>query len=199
MATVVFMAGVVCAELPANYAATFGALAKRIDGPQLTPVEMVQSGWQATRYFAPGIEGLPFNRDRFEKSQTPGSAGLSGLFLAVHGTPVYHRFVCKILETDRSKRNLMRWLFGTETAFFRSLRDGAQLGPLMNALPSTQGVRSLLRMLIHSKDSLTRRAGLFWGSWFADAGYWTAVRTLATNDSDAVNRACAQRLLKANR
>ena len=197
LATVFLTSSVVSAALPTDYQQTFNALAQRIDGGQLTPLEMVQSGWQAARYFSTGVEGLPFNRDRFECARTPGSAGLSGLFLAVNGSSVYHQYICKLLETDRSKRMLMFRLFGTEAAFFQSLRNGEQMRPLMNALPSTNGIRSLLRRLIRSKDALTRRAGLFWGHWFSDAEYWKSTRSMAAKDPNSINRSCAQRLIKA--
>ncbi len=197
-ATVFFSAGFLRAALSANYPAIFGELAALIDGDELGPVEMVRGGWLATKYFAPAAEGLEFNRARFVAARTAGQAGISGLFLAQYGTPAHHQLVCRTLETDRIKRAMMNRIFGTEEAFFQSLENGQYLQPLMDVLPSTAGSRALLRLFIQSKDPLVRRAGLFWGHWFADGDYWRAVREMATKDPDSVNRACAIRLLKGS-
>jgi hypothetical protein len=196
VALVLYFAGFAQAALPENYAETFSELSAMIDGDELSPLEMVRGGWLTPGYFAPAAEGLEFNRARFAAARTAGQAGLSGLFLAVHGSPEHHQFVCKTLETDKTKRAMMIRIFGTEAAFFQSLENGEYLQPLMNALPSTAGPRALLRLLIQSKDPLVRRAGLFWGHWFADGDYWKSAREMATKDLDAVNRACAVRLLK---
>lgn len=183
------------AALPPEYPAMFSELSGLMDSDELGPGEMLRGGWLATRYFSTAAEGLEFNQSRFTAAQTAGPAGLAGLFLAVHGTQTHHQFVCKTLETDKTKRVLMGRIFGTEAAFFQSLEAGDSLSPLIETLPSTDRVRLLLRMFIQSKDSLTRRAGLFWGHWFPDGDYWKAVREMAAKDPDAVNRACAQRLL----
>jgi hypothetical protein len=189
-------AGTAFAVLPGNYPAMFSELSALIGGDEVTPVEMVRGGWLATQYFAPASAGLEFNQARFTSARTSGEAGLSGLFLAVHGRPEHHQFVCRTLETDKTKRVMMSRIFGTEAAFFQSLENGAYLQPLIDALPSITGPRALLRLMIQSKDPLVRRAGLFWGHWFADGDYWKSVRETALKDSDAVNRACATRLLK---
>lgn len=191
--------GIVLAALPENYPAMFSELSAMIDGDELGPVEMVRGSWLATRYFAPAAEGLEFNRERFAAARTPGQAGLSGLFLAQYGTPAQHQFVCRTLETDRTKRAMMSRIFGTEAAFFQSLENGQYLQPLMDVLPSTGGPRALLRLFLKSNDPLVRRAGLFWGHWFADGDYWMTVREMARNDPDAVNRACAVRLFRSAR
>ncbi len=193
---VLLPAGFSPAALPENYPATFSELSALIDGDELSPVEMMRGGWLAPGYFAPSTEALEFNRQRFAAARTTGEAGLSGLFLAVNGTAAQHQFVCKTLETDQTKRRMMSRLFGTEEAFFQSLENGEPLRPLMNALPSTVRLHSLLRIFSQSKDPLVRRAGLFWGYWFADGDYWQTVRTAAAQEADAVNRACAQRLLR---
>lgn len=149
---VVFLsAGFACAALPENYSETFYELSSLIDGDESGPVEMVRGGWLAPGYFATATEGLEFNRDRFMAARTAGQAGLAGLFLAVHGTQANHQFVCKTLETDKAKRAMMSRIFGTEAAFFQSLEKGEQLRPLMNTLPSTGGLRALLRTLIRRK------------------------------------------------
>lgn len=184
------------AELPGNYAETFGELSALIDGDEMSPLEMARGGWLASGYFRTAADGLDFNRARFTAAHTAGQAGLSGLFLAVHGRPEHHQVVCRTLETDRTKRAMMNRIFGTEAAFFQSLENGEYLQPLIDALPSANGPRVLLRLLIQSKDPLVRRAGLFWGHWFADGDYWRSARDMALKDQDAVNRACAIRLLK---
>ena len=192
----VFLAAQVAhAALPPDYPAMFSELSGLMDSEELGPGGMLRGGCLATRYFSTAAEGLEFNQSRFAAAQTAGTAGLAGLFLAVHGTQVQHQFVCKTLETDKTKRVLMGRIFGTETAFFQSLENGESLSPLIETLPSTERLRLLLRMLIQSKDFLTRRAGLFWGHWFPDGEYWKTVREMAAKDPDAVNRACAQRLL----
>lgn len=191
-----FSVGTAFAGLPGNYPAMFSELSGLIGGDELNPVEMVRGGWLATQYFAPASAGLEFNQARFAAARTSGEAGLSGLFLAVHGTAARHQFVCKTLETDRTKRAMMSRIFGTEPVFSRSLENGEYLQPLIDALPSAAGPRALLRLMIQSGDPLVRRAGLFWGHWFADGDYWKSVRGMALKDPDAVNRACAMRLLK---
>jgi hypothetical protein len=187
------------AVLPGNYLAMFSELSSLMDSDELDPGQMLRGGWLATRYFSAATEGLEFNQARFSAAQTAGSAGLSGLFLAVHGTQAHHQFVCKTLETDKTKRILMGRIFGTEEAFFQSLENGEQWSPLLETLPSTARLRQLLRILIQSKDPLTRRAGLFWGYWLRDGDYWKAAREMTANDPDPVNRACALRLIKGTR
>lgn len=194
-----FCAGVVRAALPADYAETFRELSALIDSAELSPAEILRGGWLATGYFRTAAEGLEFNRGRFAAARTAGQAGLSGLFLAVHGRPEHHQFVCRTLETDKTKRAMMNRIFGSEAAFFQSLENGDDMRPLMNTLPSTSGLRSLLLMFTRSQDALTRRAGLFWGYWLADGDYWKSVRKTAVEDPDAVNRACAIRLLRTSR
>jgi len=193
---VLLVASFAHAALPGNYQEMFYELSEWMDGDALGPVEMMRGGWLATQYFSPAADGLNFNRERFTAARTSGQAGLSGLFLAVHGTQEHRQFVCKTLETDRIKRGMMNRIFGTEAAFFQSLEGGEYLRPLMSVLPSTNGLRSLLRMLMQSSDPLTRRAGLFWGYWLVDDVYRKAVREMASKDPDAVNRACAARLLR---
>jgi hypothetical protein len=187
------------AVLSGNYPAVFSELSALIDSDELDPGQMMRGGWLATRYFSAAAEGLKFNQERFVVAQTAGSAGLSGLFLAVHGTQTHHQFVCKTLETDKTKRILMSRIFGTKEAFFQSLENGEQLSPLLETLPSTDRLRLLLRMLIQSKDPLTRRAGLFWGYWLRDGDYWKSTREMTAKDPDPVNRACALRLIKGSR
>jgi len=197
---VVFLAAnSACAVLPGNYPAMFSELSALMDSDELDPGQLMRGGWLTTRYFSAAAEGLEFNRSRFAAAQTAGSAGLSGLFLAVHGTQMHHQFVCKTLETDKTKRILMSRIFGTEKAFFQSLENGEQLSPLLEALPSTDRLRQLLRMLIQSKDPLTRRAGLFWGYWLRDEDYWKSAREMTARDPDPVNRACALRLIQDSR
>ena len=187
------------AVLPGNYPAMFSELSALMDSDELDPGQMMRGGWLTTRYFSAAAEGLEFNQSRFVVAQTAGSAGLSGLFLAVHGTQMHHQFVCKTLETDKTKRVLMSRIFGTEKAFFQSLENGEQLSPLLEALPSTDRLHQLLRMLIQSKDPLTRRAGLFWGFWLRDGDYWRSAREMIARDPDPVNRACALRLIQDSR
>ncbi len=194
--TGVLSVGVAHAALPGNYPATFSELAGLIDSETMGPMEMVRGGWLATGYFATAANGLAFNQSRFAESRTPGEAGISGLFLAVHGTPTHHQFVCKALETNSLKRKWMRGVVGTEAAFFRSLDECEYLTPLMNALPAKSGVRALLKRFRQSPDALVRRAGLFFGYWFADVEYWQSVRNIALKDADAINRVCAVRLAR---
>lgn len=78
--------------------------------------------------------------------------------------------------------------------FFKQFKRAAKLQPLTSVLPSMAGLRAQCRLLMQSRDPLTRRAGLFWGSWIADAGYLWGVNYMATKDADPVNRACAARL-----
>ncbi len=197
VAAVFLVTDFACAALPKDYPGLFYELSGLIDSNDLGLVELIRGGWLAARYFAPAEDGLDFNQARFTMSRTAGEAGLSGLFLAERGTAAHHQFVCKTLETDRMKRNWMGRIFGTEGAFFQSLENGEDLRPLISALPSTTGLRTLLQRLHRSPDVLVRRAGLFWGYWLADGDYWKMVREMTKKDLDVVNRACAMRLLKS--
>lgn len=189
------LGGIACAALPPTYEQTFFELSALIDGETPRPAEMLRGSWQAVSYFMVARKGLGFNRVHFLEARTPGEAGLSGIFLGVHGAPAHHQILCNTLETDRRKRSWMAFFFGTEEAFKRTLQEGETLRPLVSILPSTTGVRSLLKRLRGSRDGLVRRAGIFCGYWLADADYWHSVRDIAEQDADPVNRACAAQLL----
>lgn len=184
------------AELPESYPGVFNELSLILDGDMVNPVVLARGAWLASNYFPAGPARLEFNGQRFQAAGTPGQAAISGLYLAVNGTETHHRQVRSSLESDPSKRFWMWQLFGTEDAFFSSLQESQAFRPLLGALPSTGGLRSQLQILIRSRDPLVRRAGLFWGYWLAGGDYWASVREMASGDSDPVNRACANRLIR---
>jgi hypothetical protein len=196
---VLMLAGAAHAVLPAGYSAMFDELSALIDGGDPAPSEMLRGGWLAARYIAPAAEGLAFNRARFAASASPGQAGVSGLFLAVHGSPEDHQLIRRVLETEPQKRSWLARSFGTEEAFFHSLESGSAWSPVLSALPSAGRLMELLRVLSKSPDPLVRRAALCWGWQVADAGYWEWVRATAVRDADPVTRACALRLLGPHR
>jgi len=179
-----------------DYRQMFGTLSEMADSAQLSPAQIMNGSWLSIKYFAPAEDQLGFNRTQFLTASSPGRAAVSGLFLAIHGDVRAHLMVCSELETNLKKR---RWVWmnaGTEEVFFRNLLEGAKFQPLTRTLPSVDGLRAQIRMLMHSKDALVRRAGLFWGSWLADDGYRWAAARMAEEDVDPVNRICAARLLK---
>lgn len=179
-----------------EYAQMFVKLSSMVDGSGMTPQQMVTGSWLGIKYFAP-IEGrLEVNRGWFMKAGTLGQAAVSGLFLAMHGDNRTRLFVRNELETNLSKRQWLWLTVGTEDVFFRQFRNGQKMQPLTSVLPSMSGLRAQCRLLMQSRDPLTRRAGLFWGSWIADAGYLWGVNYMAKEDADPVNRACAARLAR---
>jgi hypothetical protein len=194
-ATIFLAAGIVRAELPQGYSEMFDELSALIDGGVLGPMEMVRGGWLATRCFASADEGLEFNRKQFIDAESLGQATVSGLFLAMHGNSRDRLFVRSELETNLVKRKWLWLTVGTEEVFFKQFNNSVKLQPLTRTLPSTDGLRAQCRLLMQSSDPLTRRAGLFWGSWLADDGYRWAGNHMATEDVNPVNRACATRLL----
>ncbi len=180
---------------PAGYQQMFRELSAMADSAQLTPARIMNASWLCIQYFAPAGERLEFNRAQFLTADTQGGAAVSGLFSAIHGDSRIRLTVREELETNLQKR---RWLWmnvGTEEIFFRNLVEGSKFQPLTRTLPSADGLRLQIRMLMNSKDALVRRAGLFWGSWLADDGYRWGAGRMAESDADPVNRACAARLL----
>jgi hypothetical protein len=191
----IILAGSARAILPLEYRQMFGELSAMADGTQLTPGQIMNGSWMCIQYFAPADERLEFNRAQFMSAVSPGRAAVSGLFLAIHGDPRARLALRSELETNRLKREWIWMNLGTEEVFFRNLLEGAKYQPLTRALPSVDGLRIQIRILMNSKDALVRRAGLFWGSWLADDGYRWGAGQMAESDADPVNRACAGRLL----
>jgi len=179
-----------------DYQQMFRTLSEMADSAQLSPAQIMNGSWLSIKYFAPAGDRLVFNRAQFLTASSQGRAAVSGLFLSIHGDVRTHLAVRSELETNLKKRRWVWMNVGTEEVFFRNLLEGAKFQPLTRTLPSVEGLRAQIRMLMHSKDALVRRAGLFWGSWLADDGYRWAAARMVEEDTDPVNRACAARLLK---
>jgi hypothetical protein len=179
----------------AEYQEMFSRLSSMVDSSGMSPQKMVTGSWLGMKYFAP-IEGrMGCNHGWFTDAGSRGQAAVSGLFLAMHGDNRMRLFVRNELETNLTKRQWLWLTVGTEDVFFRQFENGRKMQPLMSVLPSMAGLRAQCRLLMQSRDPLTRRAGLFWGSWVADAAYLWGVNYMAKEDKDPVNRACATRLL----
>ena len=189
------LSGSARSALPADYGQVFNNLVAMIDSRAPAPGQMMQGSWLSVRYFLPAAAGLDFNRQRFAAASSMGQTAISGLFLAVHGSAKEHLLVCRELETNSVKRQWLWLHFGSEALFFQRLREGQKFQSLTRTLPSTDGLRKQVRILMNSNDPLTRRTGLFMGSWLVDDAYRWKVGQLASGDPDPVTRACAGRLL----
>ena len=184
---------------PGEYEQMFGDLSAMVDGAGLTPGQMMAGSWTSIKYFGLADGRLAFNQSQFASAKSQGRAAVSGLFLAIHGGDRAHLLVRSELETNPVKRKWLWMNFGTEKMFFWRLKEGMMFQPLTRTLPSTDGLRAQLRLLMQSRDPLIRRAGLFWGSWLVDDGYRWRVNQMASADPDPVNRACASRLMTVMR
>ncbi len=193
---ILLAAGPAGAAVPADFAATYDKLSVLFDQAELSPLDVAGGSLQAARFYGVGRPGLVTNRVWFKAAPTRGRASASGLYLVVHGSTDDLLGVRRELETNRLKRRWLYELVGTEPRFQAALMQGKMWAPLSRVLPATEGCRTLSILCLRSADPLVRRAGAFWGYWFADASYWSAVRRLAERDPEEVNRKVGALLLQ---
>lgn len=174
--------------VPSDFATLYDKLAALFDQAELSPLDVAAGSLHAARFYAVGRPGLATNRMWFKAAPTRGRASASGLFVVVHGQTEDLIGVRTELETNRTKRGWLYEMVGTEPRFRAALMNGKMWAPLSRVLPATEGCRTMAVLCLRSRDPLVRRAGAFWGYWFADAPYWSYVRRLAEADADGVNR-----------
>jgi hypothetical protein len=180
---------------PEGFGTDFDKLAEICDQDDLSPLDIAQGSLLAARFYSVGAPGLADNRDWFRRAATRGKASVAGLYLAVHGPSDDLAAVRGELETNRTKRVWLYEMVGTEKRFDWSIVNGKSWAPFTRVLPATEGCRTLAILCLRSRDPLVRRGGAFWGYWFADASYWSAMRRLAEADPDGVTRKIASKLL----
>lgn len=183
-------------KLPDDFAHLYERVSEFLDQTELSPLDLAVGSVNATRFYAAGRAGLPSNRSWFRAAATPGRASAAGLYLCVHGLADDLTGVRLDLETNRTKRIWLNAMVGTEERFQASIVNGKMWAPLSRVLPATDGCRAMAMLCLRSRDALVRRAGAYWGYWFADAPYWSAVRRQAAEDKDSVNRHIAGSLLQ---
>lgn len=184
------------AGVPSDFSATYDKLSALFDQAELSPLDVAGGSLQAARFYGVGRPGLVTNRVWFKAAPTRGRASASGLYLVVHGATDDLLGVRRELENNRLKRRWLYELVGTEPRFQAALMQGKMWAPLSRVLPATEGCRTLSILCLRSADPLVRRAGAFWGYWFADDGYWGYVRRLAERDAEEVNRKVGTLLLQ---
>ena len=183
-------------ELPADFHDIYQNLAGLIDREALGPLEMAKGTYDATRFFAVGVPGVPPLEQQYRRAATLGQATVAGLYLTVWGKQRQFDMIRAELERNQAKRRMIYGLCGTEPIFFSALDAGAQYQPLLRLMPSVGGTRTLTRQLRDSPDALVRRSGMFWGFWLADAAFWNRVKEMAQSDPDPVTRRVSARLLQ---
>ena len=183
-------------QVPSDFAVTYDKLAALFDQAELSPLDVAAGSLHAARFYAVGRAGLATNRLWFKAAPTRGRASASGLYIVVHGKTEDLVGVRTELETSRAKRGWLYEMVGTEPRFRAALMNGKMWAPLSRVLPATEGCRTMAVLCLRSRDPLVRRAGAFWGYWFADASYWAAARRLAEADADPVNRKVGALLLQ---
>ncbi len=183
-------------ELPADFHGLYQNLAGLIDREALGPLEMAKGTYDATRFFAVGVPGVPPLEQQYRQAATLGQATVAGLYLTVWGKQRQFDMIRAELERNQAKRRMIYGLCGTEPIFFSALDAGAQYQPLLRLMPSVGGTRTLTRQLLDSPDALVRRSGMFWGFWLADAAFWSRVKEMAQTDPDPVTRRVSARLLQ---
>ncbi len=181
---------------PSDFASTYVKLSAFLDQEELDPLEVAAGSLWAARFYSVGRPGLEPTRRWFRSAATCGRASAAGLYQVVHGSSNDLMAVRVELETSKLKRGWLHGMVGTEPRFEASLENGKSWASLSRVLPATAGCRTLAIMCIRSRDPLVRRAGVFWGYWFADAPYWGHVRRLAAGDGDAVTRKVSANLLR---
>ncbi len=187
------------AEAPDDFFDTYNRLAIIVDSDDPGPMEMAQGSFLATKFFSVGAAGLPKVQSWFEGAPTRGRASMSGLYLAIHGTPPQLDLIQRQIEANPQKRRWIYELVGTPQNFDLAMANGAMWKPLFRVLPSTAGCRTLASNCMKSRDSLTRRTGLYWGYWFASSNYWNQARDLAERDPDPLARRMANWLISSEK
>lgn len=182
--------------LPSDFPQVFDQLSELAAQEELDLIDWARISYLAPRFFLVGPEGVPYTFARFKSAQTPEEGFLSGLFVATEGGSGYVLSIRKELETVKTKRVWLHQMVGTEKAFKESIEGGKQYRPALQYLPSPVGCRNLSMRCMESNDALVRRAGMYWGYWFANPNYWTIVQRWAVRESDPLTRSMANYLLK---
>ena len=180
---------------PPGFEETFRSLASLLDQEELSGFDVARATLLSAEYFGAGTQALAVTRNHFARSTTQGQAGLSGVFLVSVGSETERAAIRRQVETDKTKRQWIWNYVATEQRFFSAIQQGASWQPMTAVLPSSTKCRMLADTCMDSRDLLTRRAGLYWGYWVADASYWKKVQTLAQTDADKTTRVIATRLL----
>ncbi len=180
---------------PAGFEERFDILAEMLNRDELAPLEMAQATFLATQVFSTGTQAMPYVRSRFVGAKTQGEAGLAGVFLVNIGGVPERVLIRQQAESDPVKRKLIWNCVASEETFFGSIQQGAQWKAATTLLPSVAKCRALAELCMDSRDMLTRRAGLYWGYWVADAAFWKKVQALAQSEPDKPTQRIAQRLL----
>jgi hypothetical protein len=149
-----------------------------------------------TRIFRFGAAGVPFMRGEFAGAADSDHAFLSGVYVTLCGAPADITSVRTELEQNRRKQVWLQKAFGDAAALSHTMEQGEAWRPALRYLPPVDGVRRLAMSCLQSSDPLVRRAGLYWGSWAADAPYWAAVRGRLKADPDNLTRRFAAFLLR---
>lgn len=185
----------VFAATPPGFEQTFRDLSALLDKEELSGFDVARATLLSAEYFGAGTQALAVSRSHFSKSATQAQAGLSGVFLVSVGSEPERTAIRRQIETDKTKRQWIWNYVATEQRFFSAIQQGSSWQPMTAVLPSSTKCRLLAESCMDSRDLLSRRAGLYWGYWVADASYWKKVQTLAQTDTDKTTRVIATRLL----
>ena len=177
----------------------FASLAGYLNREDLGALDYANATLLATRVFAGGTQELPRARSHFLAAATQGEAALAGTYLVSLGGAAERQLIRTQTETSKTKRQWVWTFIATEQRFFDAIQQGAQWQSASALLPSTAKCRQLAELCMDSHDMLTRRAGLYWGYWVADAAYWKKVDTLVKAEKDPVTKGIARRLLTARK
>lgn len=180
---------------PAGFAERFDSLAGFLNREELSGFETAQATLLATQVLSTGTQAMPYVQARFIAARSQGDAGLGGTFLVCHGGEKERQLIRRHTETDQTKRKLVWNYVATEERFFGAVEQGAQWQTATTLLPSAAKCRLLAMLCLESRDLLTRRAGMYWGYWVADAPYWRKVRDVSQGDPDPLTRKIAARLM----
>lgn len=183
---------------PRGFVQEFDDLAAFLDRDDLSGLEMAQAAMIASRVFDAGTQAMPYVQARFVRAVTQGQAALAGVYLVGIGSTAERALIRRQVESNTTKRKWIWANVSTEERFFSALQEGTQWRAAIPLLPSTAKCRALAELCLDSRDLLTRRAGLFWGWWVADASYWKKVQTASQTDADAVTKKIALRLLSGH-
>ena len=180
---------------PPGFAERFDQLSGLLNSDDLSGLEMAQATLLSTAVFGAGTQAMPYVRSRFMAAKTQGDAGLAGVFLVNQGGEQERQLIRSQTETDARKRKWIWNYVASEDRFFGAIQQGAQWQAAASLLPASGRCRQLAELCLDSHDVLTRRAGLFWGYWVADASFWKKVRTVLQSEPDNATKRMAARLL----
>lgn len=183
------------AGVPEDFEATLSSLAAIVEKDEVGALELAKGSYDASRFFAVGREGLARVEPRYRAAATLGEAAVAGLYMTVWGQQPQIDIVRRELETNPAKRRWLQGLVGTEDRFEASMSTGQMYQQLLRLMPDVGGTRVLIMQCLRSRDTLVRRAGMLWGYWLADDGYWSALKGISEAEKDVATRRLALRLL----